>query len=669
MPKKRVAIRNHQAEAALFSRRAVVTLVIVFGVFLVLLNNLYTLQVKNFQEFQTRSNSNRIMVLPVAPNRGLIYDRNGVLLADNIPVYSLEVLPTEVRDLRATLEELQSLLELDEQVVDEFYQRLRQARRFPQVTFAEQLSEDQVARFASVQHRYPGINVEGRLQRFYPHRELFTHALGYVGRINQQDVARLRQQEIYANYAATRNIGKLGIERYYENLLHGQVGYQTVEVNNRGRVVRTLDFTPPQPGQDIYLEVDIGMQQLAQYQLGTRRGAIVVLDANTGAVLALYSNPGYDPNLFVNGISSADYRELLNNPANPLINRATQGRYPPASTIKPHIGLLGLEQGIITAETRIWDPGWYQLEGVSRRFRDWRQHGHGWVNVTKAIAESCNTFYYDLAHKLGIDEISSFMRRMGFGERTGIDIAEESPALMPDRGWKRARFNEPWYQGETLSVGIGQSFWTVTPLQLATSTSVLVTDGRRIQPSLLHAVGDGEQRTVREIIEQEPIVLNNRQAWQTIRRGMEMTHTDQQGTARNAFRGATYTSGGKTGTAQVAALSDETNERPDIEDVAEHLRDNATYIGYAPADKPEIVIAMAIENVGGGGRNAAPIARALMDYYFADEENRQIQLATQAENYRQLLAEAAERAAARAQARAAAEQEANRRQTPDDANH
>lgn len=664
MPKKRVAIRNHQAESALFSRRAVVCLAIVFVVFIVLLNNLYTLQVKNFQEFQTRSNSNRIMVLPVAPNRGMIYDRNGILLADNIPVYSLEVSPAEVRDLRETLTELQSLLQLDEDIVDEFYARLRQPRRFPQITFADQLSEEQVAQFATVQHRYPGINVEGRLQRFYPHRDLFTHALGYVGRINQQDVARLRDMEVYANYAATRNIGKLGIERSYEHTLHGQVGYQTVEVNNRGRVVRTLEFTPPTPGQDVYLELDSGLQRLARYQLGTRRGAIVMLDANTGAVLALYSNPGYDPNLFVNGISSADYRALLNNPANPLINRATQGRYPPASTIKPHLGLLGLELGTITEESRVWDPGWYQLEGVQRRFRDWRRHGHGWVNVTKAIAESCNTFYYDLAHKIGIDEISSFMQRMGFGERTGVDIAEESPALMPDRGWKRARFNEPWYQGETLSIGIGQSFWTVTPMQLATTTSVLVTDGRRIQPSIMRAIGDGEQMTQRQIIEKEPIVLNNPSAWDTIRKGMEMVITDQSGTARTAFRGASYTAGGKTGTAQVAALSDDTDERPDLEDVAEHLRDNATYIGYAPADYPEVVIAMAIENVGGGGRNAAPIARAMMDYYFATDDARAEMLLTQAAAYQQALADEqqrlAERAAAAAAARAAREEAAAR---------
>lgn len=626
MNRKRVPIRNHQAEAALFTRRAIVSIGIVFIVFAVLLTNLYKLQVTSFAEFQTRSNSNRITVLPVAPNRGLIYDRNGVLLADNIPVYSLEVSPLEARNLQDTLQRLQTLLELPEGVISDFNTRLRQARRFPNVTFVDNLTEDQVARFATNQHHFPGVTIEGRLQRFYPHRDLFTHTIGYVGRINQQDVQMLREQERYANYAATRTIGKLGIERFYETKLHGTVGYQTVEVNNRGRVVRTLDFTPPKPGTDLHLELDIGMQEIARDQLRDRRGAIVVMDANTGGVLAMYSNPSYDPNLFVSGISTVDYRALLNNPANPLINRATQGRYPPASTIKPHLGLLALHEGVITAETRIWDPGYFRLEGVNRRFRDWRPHGHGWVTVTRAIAESCNVFYYDVANQLGIDSISSFMREFGFGQQTGIDIREESAAIMPDRGWKRARFNEPWYAGETLSVGIGQSFWTVTPIQLAYSTAILATNGNRPQPRLLRGTGE---RLAPELIEPyhlPPIENVADRHWMTIRKGMEEVITSRQGTAWTAYRGATYTTGGKTGTAQVVRIGDDVQQRPDVEEVEERFRDNATYIGYAPADKPEIVVALAIENVGGGGRNAAPVARAVMDFYFADEATRQLKL-------------------------------------------
>lgn len=618
MRTKRVAIRNHQAESQLFFRRAVTSIALVGFVFLILLFNLYRLQVTSFQEFQTRSNSNRIMVLPVAPNRGLIMDRHGELLADNTPVYSLEIIPEEVESLRATLEEIVLLLDLPEELIEQFFNSLRQSRRFPQIPFTDNLTEQQVARFSVNQHRYPGISVEARLQRHYPHAELFTHAIGYVGRINRKDVERLRANESYANYAATRTIGKLGIERYYEETLHGEVGYQTVEVNNRGRVVRTLDFNPPKPGQDIYLELDLELQRIASEQLEGRRGAIIMLDAQTGGVLALTSAPSYDPNWFVSGISSARYRSLLENPNNPLINRATQGRYPPASTIKPHLGLLGLEDKIVTPETRIWDPGWFEIEGVERRFRDWRVYGHGWVNVEKSIVESCNTYYYDLALKLGIDRISDFMSQMGFGERTGIDIHEENAALMPSRDWKRGRFGEAWYAGETVSVGIGQSYWTVTPMQLATTTQLLATSGHRYVPRLLRATTINGDIAFNPVLERPALELEDPTHWLTIQKAMAEVVNNIHGTAHNAFRGVNYTAASKTGTAQVAELSvDEDDNRIKNEDVAERLRDNATFIGFAPAENPEVIIAIAIENVGGGGRNAAPIARVLMDSYFS----------------------------------------------------
>jgi len=591
-------------------------MVLVLLVFLILLANLYQLQVKGFQEYQTRSNSNRIMILPVAPNRGIIYDRNGEILAENTPVFSLEIIPEETANLSDVLPELVALLDLDEELIEQFRTRLRQARRFPQIPFAENLTQEQVSTFAVNQHRFPGVNVEARLQRTYPHKDLFTHAIGYVGRINRQDVMRLRERELYANYAATRNIGKLGVERYYEDLLHGTVGYQTVESNNRGRVVRTLDFNPPSPGQDIVLELDTGLQRKAREMLGDRRGAIVVLNNRTGGVLAMYSNPSYDPNLFVGGISTVEYRELTSNQNNPLINRATQGRYPPASTIKPLLGVLGLESGTITPEEQVWDPGWYEIPNVSRRWRDWRRWGHGWVDLNKAIVESCNTYYYDLAYKLGIDKISEFMYDAGFGQVTGLDIHEESTAVMPSRDWKYARFGEPWYQGETLSVGIGQSFWTATPVQLATTTAYLVNRGEQVIPRLLKGSGEPDH-----LAPSEPVLLRNRELfkeehWQPVMEAMADTVRSTQGTAYSSFRGANYTSGGKTGTAQVVAIADDVIERPDVEDVVEEQRANAVYIGFAPLEDPEVVVAIAIENVGGGGRNAAPVARAMFDYYF-----------------------------------------------------
>lgn len=634
MKNKRIAIRNHQAEAQLFFRRTLTCAILVVLVFFVLLFNLYRLQVISFQEFQTRSNSNRIMVLPVAPNRGLVMDRHGELLAKNTPVYSLEVVPEEVPNITATLNEIIELLDLPAELSQRFFNLSRHDRRFPQISFVDNLTEEQVARFSVVQHRYPGISIEARLQRFYPHAELFTHAIGYVGRINRQDVENLQQKDRYANYAATRTIGKLGIERYYEDVLHGEVGYQTVEVNNRGRVVRTLDFKPPRPGKDLYLELDLTLQRLANQQLEGRRGAIVILDAQTGGVLALTSAPSYNPNWFVSGISSSHYRSLLENPNNPLINRATQGRYPPASTVKPHLGLLGLIDGVITPTSRVWDPGWYEIEGVERRFRDWRLHGHGWVDLDKAIVESCNTYYYDLSLKLGIDRISEFMHEIGFGQRTGIDINEENSALMPSRNWKRGRFNEAWYAGETLSIGIGQSYWTVTPLQLATTTQLLATEGRRFVPRLLRATADTETTNFNPLQEHQALLLDDPIYWESIKTAMTHVVTKAQGTAYAAFKGVEYTTASKTGTAQVASLAlDEDDNRLKNEDIEEHLRDNAIYIGYAPVDRPEIIIAIAIENVGGGGRNAAPIARALMDSYFTQlrENNAPRSIVTQPE--------------------------------------
>lgn len=621
MNRPQVRIRDYAAEAALFRRRAMISLAVVLLVFLVLLVNLFQLQVSGYQEFQTRSNSNRIMVLPVAPNRGLIYDRNGHILADNTPVYSIEMVPEEVSNPAHTLAELIDLLDLDPAIQERFEQRLRQTRRFPQIPVIEGLTEEQLETFAVHQHRFPGVTIEARLQRYYPHGDLFTHTLGYVGRINRQDIQRLQHQEVYPNYAATRTIGKLGIERQYETELHGQVGYQTVEVNNRGRVIRTLEFTPPQPGKDLILELDLGLQEVLQEQLGDLRGAAVVLDARTGGVMGMYSNPGYDPNWFVRGISTDRYQLLTGNRNNPLINRATQGRYSPASTIKPHLGLLGLKSGTITADSTKDCTGYYQLEGYSRKFRDWRPEGHGRVDLAGAITVSCNTYFYDLAHRLGIDRISGFMTELGFGRRTGIDLREESAAVMPSRDWKMSRLGEPWYRGETLSIGIGQSYWTATPLQMASATSVLVNQGRRLRPRLAGAISE-ELPVPVPLREETPIVLSEQQHWQTIKSAMEDVIHHPRGTAYGAFQSSTYRAAGKTGTAQLVSINHDLDDDSPAQELAEHLRTNSTFVGYAPADQPEIVISLVLENTGGSGRSAAPVARAIMDYYFTTMQNR-----------------------------------------------
>ncbi|MBR9908193.1 MAG: penicillin-binding protein 2 [Gammaproteobacteria bacterium] len=619
MKHKRVTIRDHHAEAALFARRVFVSLIIVVATFGVLLSNMYQLQVVEHQSLQTRSNDNRIKVVPLAPNRGLIYDRYGRILAENRPVLSLEVTPEKVADLDHTLTQLQHILQLTDDDIAQFHENRRRERRFNQVILRDRLTEQQAAQFAARQHEFPGVSIEARLVRHYPYGEAITHALGYVAKINSGDVAKLQEQGKSANYAATRVIGKLGIERYYEEQLHGAIGFQQVEVDIHGRNIRTLSIDPPVPGQDLHLELDVDLQQYAYELLGEERGSIILMDPRDGAIRAMVSKPSYDPNWFAQGISYAQYQGLLNSKHSPLLNRSTQGGYPPASTVKPQIAVLGLEEGIINSKTKIWDPGWFQIEGVDHRYRDWLAWGHGWVNVVDAIVESCDTFYYELALKLGIDSIHDHMVKYGFGERTGIDIAEESAAVMPSRGWKRARFNQPWYAGETVSIGIGQSYWTTTPMQLAVGTAVVVNQGQRPVPRLLAAIQEGEVKLPAVVESREPVVLKNANNWNIVKKAMDLTVSSIKGTAHSAFKDANYTSGGKTGTAQVRSLGQE--EEYNAEEIAERYRDNAMYVGYAPADNPELVIVIAVENaLGGGGSVAAPMARKLLDFYFEQEQ-------------------------------------------------
>ena len=617
MKKRRAPMGDHHAESALFARRSMVAMVVVIAVLAGLLFNMYHLQVQQHQQYQTRSNDNRIKVVPLAPNRGLIYDRRGRLLAENRPVLSLEIIPERVPDLNDSLTRLSELLELSEHQLAQFEDNRRRERRFDQVTVLDRLTEQQAARFAVRQHEFPGVSIEARLIRHYPHGEALTHALGYVAKINQNDVQRLRANQQSANYAATRTIGKLGIERYYEEQLHGSVGYQQIEVDIRGRAVRTLSTQPPLPGQDLTLELDLELQQFVYQLLGDLRGSIILIDPRDGAVRAMVSKPSFDPNWFVQGISTEQYQSLLSSKHSPLLNRSTQGGYPPASTIKPHLAVLALEQGIITPQTKIWDPGWFKITGVDHRYRDWLSWGHGWVDVDTAIVESCDTFYYDIALKMGIDTISEHMAQYGFGELTGIDIYEESAAVMPTRGWKRARFNQPWYAGETVSIGIGQSYWTSTPIQLAVATATLINRGKRPVPRLLRSITDGHVELSAVVEQKAPVTIKNQANWDVAIRAMNRVVSSVKGTAYRSFLGASYSSGGKTGTAQVRSIAQ--GETYNADEIEEQYRDNAMYMGYAPAAKPEIVIMIAVENAGGGGSIAAPLARQILDYYFALE--------------------------------------------------
>lgn len=623
MARRRVIIRNHTAEANLFARRTFITFAGVIVLILILFTNIYSLQVASYEKYQTRSNSNRIKLLPVAPNRGLIYDRNGVILADNKPVYSLTVIPEQTANLKESIDKISELLDINTDMQEKFFDSVKRKRRFKQIELHPRLSEQQVALFSVNQHKFPGVFVDARLKRYYPFGKLTTHSLGYVARINRKDANKLELDGKSENYAATHDIGKLGIEKYYEDILHGTIGHQEVEINNQGRIIRTLDYTPPTPGQDLTLTLDIELQMIAKRALSGKRGAVVAMDPRTGEVLAMYSNPSYDGNLFVHGISNKNWQKIRNAKDLPLINRTVQG-YPPASTVKPFLALTGLEDNMITPDTKIWDPGWYQLDGLPNKYRDWKKWGHGWVDLNRAIEQSCNIYFFDLAFKLGITKISTMMERFGFGDYTGIDIHEESKAIMPSVEWKRARYNKSWYTGETLSVGIGQSYWTVTPLQLTQALTTLVNRGQRKVPHLLKstlmpATNESEE-VVQEVAyeEQAPLQLKQAKNWDIVLNAMHRTVQNFDATGYEPFKGSTYDAAGKTGSAQVARIKQD--EKYDAKTTQENQRDNAMFIAFAPFNAPEIVVAVAIENVskGGGGTNAGPVARQIMDQYFGN---------------------------------------------------
>lgn len=630
MARKRISIKNHTAEANLFARRVLIAFIGVMVMLLILFTNIYSLEVNAYNKYKTKSNSNRIKLLPVAPNRGLIYDRNGIILAENKPIYSLEVIPEDVDDINKQLDKVSALLNISEEKKTKALKSLKSKRRFKPVEIHSRLSDEQVAIFSVNQHKFPGFFIDARLKRHYPFADLTTHSVGYVARINQRDNIKLEEKGKADNYAATRNIGKLGLEKYYEDLLHGTIGHQEVEINSQGRIIRTLSFTPPVPGKDLTLSLDITLQEVAKRALLDNRGSIVMMDPRNGELLAMYSNPGYDGNLFVHGISNKNYNKLRDSKDLPFINRSTQGLFPPASTVKPLIALTGLEEEMITPEFEIFDPGFYQLKGVNTKRRDWKKWGHGQVNLTKSLEESCNVYYYDLAFKLGITKISTMMEKFGFGEYSGIDIHEERSGTMPSVEWKRARYNQQWYTGETLSVGIGQSYWTVTPVQLINATSILVNKGEVKIPHLLKATTktittlvDG--KTAKSAIKDEviyedkaPIILKNANNWDLVLDGMHNTVQKFGATGYNAFKGSTYDAAGKTGSAQVANIKQD--EKYDATKTRESQRDNAMFIAFAPYESPEIVIAVAIENVetGGGAANAAPVARQMLDQYFGD---------------------------------------------------
>ena len=609
-------LKDHFLESRLFMGRALVMLTLCALLVLVLLARLVYLQVIAHEHFTTLADGNRVRILPEPPNRGLIYDRQGMLLAQNLPSYRLEITPEQVRDMEASLAALGELVQLREVDLERFAQLRQRSPAFRAIPLRFRLSEEEVARFAVNRHRFPGIDIEAGLTRHYPHGPLAVHALGYVGRIDERDLQNISESE----YSGTSHIGKTGLERTYEEQLHGSVGHRQVETNAQGRVLRVLERKAPVPGSNLYLGLDARLQAEVEAIFGEHTGAAVAIDPDSGDVLALVSMPVFDPNLFVNGIEVADYRALQEDEARPLFNRALRGQYPPGSTIKPFVGLGGLEQGITTGHSSTFCPGFYTLPGRERRYRDWKRSGHGAIDLHEAIVQSCDVYFYDLALSMGIDRLHDSLAPFGLGRLTGIDIIGELGGLLPSREWKRASRNEGWFPGETLITGIGQGFMLATPLQLANATAILANGGRKLQPRLVRAIQPSGAETPEPVpvLELDSIPRVKSQNWQEVIEAMIDTIHGPRGTARR-IADAPYRIAGKTGTAQVFGLKEE--EEYDAETLEYKLRDHALFIAFAPADQPRIALAVIVEHGGSGGAVAAPLARRILDAYLLDGES------------------------------------------------
>lgn len=609
--------RDPGIELRRFQLRLAVAAAFVLAGFLVLAGRFAYLQVVQHEYYQTKAEDNRISVVPLPPNRGLIVDRNGAVLARNESQYTLEIYPQRVASLEQTIAELATVVEIHARDRNRFRKLRQEAKGAESLPIKTRLTDEEVARFAANAYRFPGVEIKARLFRSYPFGEVASHVLGYIGRISDRDLERLDAEGLRSNYKGSDYIGKSGLESSYERELHGITGSAQVEIDAGGRGIRTLASTPPVAGNRLELTLDIKLQQVAERAFGKFRGGLVAIEPATGGVLALVSRPGYDPNLFVDGIDPQSWQALNEDPDKPLNNRALTGTYPPGSTIKPFMALMALQLGKRSPEYTISDPGFFTLAGVSRPFRDWKAGGHGAVNLHRSIVVSCDTYYYGLAVDTDIDEQHAFLSQFGFGRPTGIDIDGEKGGLLPSREWKRKRFKRPdeqrWYVGDSVSVGIGQGYFLATPLQLAFATAIIANNGVVYKPHIVRHVVDartGESRA----IEPQPIAkIDVHPKWIEVVKAAMVDVMRPGGTAARAGAGAPYLFSGKTGTAQVIALK--AGEKYDPNKIDERHRDHALFVAFAPADNPKIALGMLVENGGGGSATAAPIARMVFDYY------------------------------------------------------
>lgn len=605
--------KNAQEGLEQFNRRIAIAGGFVLLCFAILLGRFFWLQVIQHDYYRTRAEDNRISLVPITPNRGLIVDRHGEVLARNYSAYTLEITPTQVPDLEATIDALAEFIVIEPKDRRRFKKLMDESKRFESLPIRTRLTDEEVARFIARRYRFPGVDIKARLFRQYPQGAFASHIIGYIGRITERDLNRIEEREQEANYRGTEHFGKTGLEQHYEFELHGTSGYEKMEVDAGGRPVRTLARTAPVPGNNLTLTVDAQLQRIAEQAFGDRKGALVAIEPATGGILALVSMPNYDPNLFVDGIGTADWEALNNSPDKPMVNRAINGAYPPGSTFKPFMALAALTLGKRRPEQAFADPGYFNFGG--HMFMDDKKGGHGMVDMYKSIVQSCNTYYYVLANDLGIDGIADFMTQFGFGSRTGVDLEGESEGVLPSQAWKKKRFRKPeqqkWYAGETISVGIGQGYNAYTPIQLAQAMATLANDGVMYRPHLVKHITD-TRTGMKTYVEPQPLrTLPLKQAHIDVIKNA-MVGVNKEGTGARAFKDAGYVAGGKTGTAQVFSLR---GQKYDREGVRKELRDHSLFIAFAPAEAPKIALAVLVENGGFGAQAAAPIARQVIDYY------------------------------------------------------
>ena len=607
-------IRNIQMDLNRFRSRVVVVTFVILIAFGILCLRLFYLQVIRYDDLNAAAESNRTAIVPIVPNRGVIMDRNGVVVATNYSAYTLEITPSKiVAPVEEVIEQLSAIIDIQTRDKRRFKKQVDESKSIDSVPIRTRLTDDEVARFAAQRYRFPGVEIRARLFRNYPYEQLASHVIGYIGRINTSEKAKIEESEDAGNYRGTEYIGKLGVEQSYENQLHGTTGVQEMETSAGGRAVRRLNSSQAVPGNSVVLSIDIKLQKLIEDLYGTRRGALVALDPKTGEVLAFVSKPTFDPNLFVDGIDVDNWQALNESPDKPLLNRALRGTYPPGSTYKPFMALAALQTGKRSEKVSISDPGFFMFG--SHRFRDDKEGGHGVVDMYKSIVESCDTYYYTLARDMGVDLIYEQMKPFGFGQITGIDILGESRGILPSTEWKRTTYKKAeqqrWYSGETISLGIGQGYNSFTMLQLAHATATIANNGLKMRPHIVREVLDFETKAptpvAKEPIGQLQLSLEN---LDIIKRAM--IGVNIQGTSATSFVGAQYVSAGKTGTAQVFTVKQ--NEKYNAATVDERLRDHALFIAFAPADEPKVALAMVVENSGFGAQNAAPIARRVLDF-------------------------------------------------------